>query len=460
MNTLFSVRHNAMTINSIKDFCRIKSSLCGSSKSVYFLRVVGYYDGLLKDISEMDNILSDGSAGLNYYRFSSLPKLASPDDIGFYSERYAEFTGGRTISLKKSEGNAFFSDVLRDCLEKVLTAFSEIKSSVSETIKKNFCIKLLFWLDYALEKAGIDWSDRATVKISAADVSSVQDYLFYYLLTLIGFDVLLIQCGCDIDSSADKPCFSRAVVMGEKKSVQIPQYIKPERRAVSPVSSVSPSGSESGSVTVKIPERNRVRQSAPMINTAQSREKTLEELARLASSVVMIGIHDSTGKAIGSGSGIMIGRNGFILTNNHVANGGRFYSVKIEDDDNIYKTDEVIKYNSLQDLAIIRIDRTLSPIPIYNGKNGLARGQKVVAIGSPLGLFNTVSDGIISGFRKIKSVDMIQFTAPISHGSSGGALLNMNGELIGISTAGIDEGQNINLAMGYECINLFVKGFI
>ena len=59
----------------------------------------------------------------------------------------------------------------------------------------------------------------------------------------------------------------------------------------------------------------------------------------------------------------------------------------------------------------------------------------------------------------IDGVDMIQFTAPISHGSSGGALLNMYGEVIGISTAGIDEGQNINLAIGYEGINLFIQGF-
>ena len=60
----------------------------------------------------------------------------------------------------------------------------------------------------------------------------------------------------------------------------------------------------------------------------------------------------------------------------------------------------------------------------------------------------------------INDVDMIQFTAPISQGSSGGALLNMYGEVIGISTAGIDEGQNINLAMGYEGIRMFVQGFI
>lgn len=54
---------------------------------------------------------------------------------------------------------------------------------------------------------------------------------------------------------------------------------------------------------------------------------------------------------------------------------------------------------------------------------------------------------------------MIQFTAPISPGSSGGAVLNMQGELIGISTAGIDNGQNINLAVDYENILLFTRGF-
>ena len=55
---------------------------------------------------------------------------------------------------------------------------------------------------------------------------------------------------------------------------------------------------------------------------------------------------------------------------------------------------------------------------------------------------------------------MIQFTAPTSPGSSGGAVLNMYGEVIGISTAGIDKGQNINLAVGYENILMFAKGFL
>ncbi len=198
---------------------------------------------------------------------------------------------------------------------------------------------------------------------------------------------------------------------------------------------------------------------APPAAGSQMQELDFEELALRASSVVMIAIHDGNGEIVGSGSGIMIGRDGYILTNDHVARGGRFYSVRIENDDNMYKTDEIIKYNSLLDLAVIRINRTLQPLSIYRGRKPLVRGQKVVAIGSPLGLFNSVSNGIISGFRRVRDVDMIQFTAPISHGSSGGAVLNMYGEVIGVSTAGMDEGQNINLAVGYEFINTFIKGF-
>ena len=90
----------------------------------------------------------------------------------------------------------------------------------------------------------------------------------------------------------------------------------------------------------------------------------------------------------------------------------------------------------------------------------LVRGQKVVAIGSPLGLFNSISDGIVSGFREINGIPMIQFTAPISSGSSGGALLDMYGRLVGLITAGFDKGQNLNLAVPSEKIYPFAENFI
>ncbi|MBR4224328.1 MAG: trypsin-like peptidase domain-containing protein [Oscillospiraceae bacterium] len=194
--------------------------------------------------------------------------------------------------------------------------------------------------------------------------------------------------------------------------------------------------------------------------TSARQEKTYEQLAAMASSVVMILVADRHGDVEGSGSGIMISKSGLILTNHHVVRGGCRYAVRIENDDRIYETNEVIKYHPDLDLAIIRIDRPLTPVPICPAGEKLVRGQKVIAIGSPLGLFNSVSDGIISGFRDINGRDMIQFTAPISPGSSGGALLNMYGELIGISTAGIESGQNINLAVGFLDILRFAGSLL
>lgn len=190
-----------------------------------------------------------------------------------------------------------------------------------------------------------------------------------------------------------------------------------------------------------------------------ARELTFEELARKASSVVMITLYDGGGEIVGTGSGIMIGRGGYILTNHHVACHGRRYSVRIENDETVYDTDEMIKYNQVLDLAVIRIHRELQPLSVYRGREPLVRGQKVVAIGSPLGLFNSVSDGIIAGFRNIEDVDMIQYTAPVTGGSSGGAVLNMYGEVIGIHHGSFGEGLNLGLAIGYEFINTFAGGF-
>ncbi|MFG6368023.1 MAG: serine protease [Lachnospiraceae bacterium] len=236
-----------------------------------------------------------------------------------------------------------------------------------------------------------------------------------------------------------------------------------DRKTVSPQSAqvsqnnqgISPSSQNAAGVTA-LQHTGRINTSK---GSAAKAELSFEQLAQLASSVVMIMVHDSAGESFAFGSGIMIGRKGYILTNNHVLSDGSFFSVRIENDDNCYRTNQVIKYNDVLDLAVIRIDKPLVPLPIYKGPQKLVRGQKVVAIGSPLGLFNSVSDGIISGFRNCDDVDMIQYTAPVSSGSSGGAILNMYGEVIGISTRGMRNAQNINLAVGYEFINLFIQGF-
>ena len=185
-----------------------------------------------------------------------------------------------------------------------------------------------------------------------------------------------------------------------------------------------------------------------------------EELSKLAASVVMLQVFDQSGQCFKSGSGVIISDKGYVLTNLHVVSGGRRYGILLEDEPDIFYTDELIKYHQDYDLAILRMEKCRPPIPIYRRSRMLVRGQKVVAIGSPLGLFNSVSDGIISGFRELEHVSMIQFTAPVSHGSSGGALLDMYGDLIGLTTGGYDDGQNLNLAVGYQTILQFAGGLI
>lgn len=498
---MLKFRLNAMKILSIDSFENITGGINGGCKDVYFVRSVGMNASLAENVVKMDSALSERMnrrAGF-YKRIRSLPKLTSPDEAAFYSECYEKWLE----SGKKSLHTHLASDetaeaILSEAFLRTITLFRSGSSAVSGSIEKNFAVKMMFWLDSLFGSFTVSRSERISFKIAAENIVKRQEYLFFYMLTLIGCDVLLIQSRCDIADAEESLGLSDKFVLGGFGDCRIPAY-EPRssgKNTVDPASvtaNVSAQKAEQNApIRITLPERERRSKTAaeknlpvkmvvpererrtarPSVQAVQSenrsmpadsvqrREKTFEELARLASSVVMIAICDRNGNVLGTGSGIMVGRGGYILTNNHVASGGRFYSVRIEDDDKLYDTDEVIKYNPLLDLAVIRIQRRLNPIPVYSGSQKLVRGQKVVAIGSPMGLFNSVSDGIISGFRTIRDVDMIQFTAPTSHGSSGGAVLNMFGEVIGISTAGIDEGQNLNLAMGYECINGFIRGFV
>ena len=207
---------------------------------------------------------------------------------------------------------------------------------------------------------------------------------------------------------------------------------------------------------------NPVVSRAPVTPSAGTAHAPLdyETLAGFASSVVMIEVLDANGSPKSSGSGVLLAPGGIILTNFHVVAGGDAYAVHLENSDAVFTTNELLKYHPDFDLALLRLpDCHGKPIPLYQGAD-LARGQSVFAIGSPLGLFNSVSDGIISGFRQFQHTKMIQFTAPAAPGSSGGALLDRYGFLIGIVTSGFTEGQNLNLAVSYEIIRQFAHGFL
>lgn len=478
MDRGLSYRHNVMRIYSIDTFLNVKGGFNNNLRDVYFVRGLGEPNDFIRKINETDKRMGIemANARLFYLRVKKLPGLKSIEDSAFYSRAYDEWKNSGKLSLRNVKATDTLLAVLGAAYAQVIEKFKEIKPSASDSIVRNFATKLLFWLDNLMNDHLNSWNERSCIKIIAENVIKDQEYLFYYFLTLIGCDVLMLENRQDIEIAEQLKQLSCAVQLGPYGSAELGEYepYVPEKKPNDMKMSLEIRSQNRPNKRDAIAqhEDKKTNPAAVMpgisqrtiVNTERGvdksgSEKTFEELAQLASSIVMISVHDRDGIVISTGSGIMIGRDGYILTNNHVASGGRSYSVRIEDDENTYATDEVIKYNSHLDLAVIRINKKLKPLSIYKGNQKLVRGQKVVAIGSPLGLFNSVSDGIISGFRNIDNVDMIQFTAPISHGSSGGAVLNMQGEVIGISTAGIDRGQNINLAIGYEDIQLFVKGF-
>ncbi len=481
MENLRRFRHNVMNVNSISAFESIRGGVNENCKDVYFVRFVGVCDTLVTDVRRMDGDMAgrmrDGH--VIYRRVLRLPFGCGPDTLLEY-EKYYDLWNRRqkaSVSTRVLPGCAEYAALLGEGLEKILKIYAGRKA-VNASMEKNFVIKMLYWHDFLLEDALRQWEFGRSVKIVLSNLVKQQEYLFACLLTFLGCDVLLLQCEADISAGEEELGLSEKVALGPFGKVNLPEFdgaavltgkertesakpvsIQRPERAAKPVSIQRPERAAKP-VLIQRPERAAKPVSIQRPREAAGRaEKSFEQLAQLASSVVMIGIHDRSGKMIGTGSGIMIGPNGYILTNSHVASGGHSYSIRIEEEETVYSTDELIKYHSVLDLAVLRIDRRLRPLPLCTGAQKLLRGQKVVAIGSPLGLFNSVSDGIISGFRKIDGVDMIQFTAPTSHGSSGGALLNMYGEVIGISTAGFDNAQNINLAVGYESILPFIKGF-
>ena len=473
-----------MEIQSVESFINIKGGFSRGIRDVYFVRAVGEPSRFRQMVENLDQKLNDAMTAdrLFYIRLKELPNITDKQESDFYLAVYSKWKQGNPVSIKSGCGNPVFVKVLDAASRCAAEKYRIVRPNITDSIVRNFIIKLWHWTDLFLGEVLKDWSERSCMKIAADNVVKPQEYLFYYYCTLLGCDVLLLNNREDIKTEEKILQLSRKLDLGSFGTAMLPEYSKPvpkrpERRAVQKAEPRPEPTPEQQPVrpvvrnTRKIAamqETQPVRTSrTPSIvlparteNPAKQRkEKTFEELAQLASSIVMIAVHDRKGTLTSTGSGIMIGKKGFILTNCHVVKEGALFAVRIEDNDRVFMTSEVIKYNTDLDLAVLRIDKELKPLPVYDGRQKLVRGQRVVAIGSPLGLFNSVSDGIISGFRNIKNMNMIQFTAPISHGSSGGAVLNMYGEIIGISTAGIDSGQNINLAVDYENIRFFANGF-
>lgn len=142
----------------------------------------------------------------------------------------------------------------------------------------------------------------------------------------------------------------------------------------------------------------------------------------------------------GTGSGIILSEDGYIITNAHVLTNGKSFRV-ITSDENEYAA-QVVGSDAKTDLAVIKIEATNLPAATMGNSDEVVLGEAVVAIGNPAGLTGSVTNGIVSGLnRRIRSdatgydMNCIQTNAAISPGNSGGALVNMYGQVIGITSS-------------------------
>lgn len=171
---------------------------------------------------------------------------------------------------------------------------------------------------------------------------------------------------------------------------------------------------------------------------------------KVSGAVVVVHAYNDNDELAAQGSGVVLNDKGYVVTNYHVLSGN--IKLKILHDKEIVPYVDIIGIDVEKDILILKIEAKKFPAVKIGDSKFLNIGQRVYAIGSPMGLENSISEGIISGLRSVEELkrNFIQITASISPGSSGGAVVNDKGELIGISTLTAKEGQNLNFAIPIE----------
>ncbi len=169
----------------------------------------------------------------------------------------------------------------------------------------------------------------------------------------------------------------------------------------------------------------------------------------------------------GLGSGFIINEEGYLITNFHVIEGETQISVEVyhqrsgQLERKTYKQVRIVAMNKFQDLALLRIEDKEAPkfvkVPLGEA-DSLAVGEQVFAIGSPLGLERTVTEGIVSTkTRQIQGGLYLQTTTQINPGNSGGPLFNLRGEVVGVTNMKLLFGEGLGFAIPIEAVKFFLS---
>lgn len=164
---------------------------------------------------------------------------------------------------------------------------------------------------------------------------------------------------------------------------------------------------------------------------------------------------------VGSGSGVIISEEGYIVTNYHVIEGSRRFAVKYARGEQIEA--QLIGAAPDFDLAVLKVEGDLPGVATWGDSSALPLGGQVIAIGSALGEYqNTVTTGILSGYNRTLDTlfGLLQTDAAINHGNSGGPLINTHGEVIGINTMVVRGGQSQAEGLGFAIPSNMAQGIV
>jgi len=183
---------------------------------------------------------------------------------------------------------------------------------------------------------------------------------------------------------------------------------------------------------------------------AQGQETLPNLVKRVKPAVVAIATYDASGEALMTGSGFFL-RPGQVVTNLHVIRGAVRAEIKtLDGKGKVFPVNGTLSVDEEGDLALLSVDMPAERVPRSTelAKELPDEGETIFVIGNPLKLEGSVSDGIVSAVREVpNSYRIIQITAPISHGNSGSPVFNLKGQVLGVVTVKVTNGQNINLAI-------------
>jgi S1-C subfamily serine protease len=173
-------------------------------------------------------------------------------------------------------------------------------------------------------------------------------------------------------------------------------------------------------------------------------------------SVVLLAFDDANGQPLTLGSGFFVRRD-IIVTNMHVVEGASSGFAKVVGKEAKHKIVGIAGRDENSDLVLLKVNSSLAPPLALGSSDNVEVGEEVYVVGNPVGLEGTFSQGIISGIRRLGDDSLLQITAPISPGSSGGPVLNSQGQVIGVAVASFRSGQNLNFAIPASYLSRLLK---